>query len=199
MNEVKLQIDGKEVKAREGMTVFQAARDAGISVPALCYDDRLEPYGACRLCCVEIGTAPRNRLVVSCVYPVENGLRVDTRSERVIQTRKLLLELLLARAPGAKVLKDLAQEYGARADRFQKDAHFCIACGLCVRYCAEVKKANAVSFVSRGVTREVMFVPEVSPRTCPSCQECFELCPTNVARTNFLMAQALTFADQGKC
>jgi bidirectional [NiFe] hydrogenase diaphorase subunit len=198
MSEITLTIDGRTVMARPGMTVFQAAREAGIAIPALCYDDRLEPYGACRLCCVEIGTAPKTRLVVSCVYPVENGLQVNTQSERVRSTRKVLLELLLARAPGAKVLKDLAQEYGARADRFEKEAHFCIACGLCVRYCAEVKKANAVSFISRGVTREIMFVPEIAARICPSCQECFAICPTNVARTNFLMAQAFTFAPEKK-
>jgi bidirectional [NiFe] hydrogenase diaphorase subunit len=195
MTEVTLQIDGREVKAETGMTLLEAAKSAGIFIPTLCYDDRLEPYGSCRVCSVEIGTPPKTRLVVSCVYPVENGLVVNTKSERVIRARRVLIELLLTRAPGAKVLKDLALEYRADAGRFEKDATFCIVCGLCVRYCAEVKKANAVSFVSRGVLRETMFVPEIAAKACPPCQECFELCPTNVARANFLLAQALTFGD----
>jgi bidirectional [NiFe] hydrogenase diaphorase subunit len=194
MAEVTLEIDGREVKAQTGMTILQAARSIGIEIPALCYDDRLEPYGGCRVCSVEIGKAPKTRIVASCVYPVENGLVVNTKSERVIRARRVLTELLLTRAPGAKVLKDLAAEYQADPERFEKDATFCIVCGLCVRYCAEVKKANAVSFVSRGVLREIMFVPEIASKTCPPCQECFEICPTNVARSNFLLAQALTFS-----
>ncbi len=193
MAEVTLQIDGKEVKAKTGMTLLEAAKSVGIHIPALCYDERLEPYGGCRVCSVEIGTAPKTRLVASCVYPVENGLVVNTRSERVMRARRVLTELLLTRAPGAKPLKDLAAEYDANPERFEKDATFCIVCGLCVRYCAEVKKANAVSFVSRGVLREIMFVPEIADKACPPCQECFAICPTNVARSNFLLSQALTF------
>src|SRR4030042_2552831 len=150
MSEILLKIDGKEVKAKEGMTVLEAARSAGISIPTLCHHEKLEPYGACRLCLVEIGTPPRTRLVTSCVYPAADGLVGTPRSERVIQTRKMLLELLLARAPGAKIIKDLAEEYGVVKARLRRTATFCILCGLCVRYCAEIKKADAIGFIGRG-------------------------------------------------
>jgi len=196
MKEITLQIDGQAVKAREDMTVLQAARRVGIAIPTLCYHEKLEPYGACRLCSVEIGTAPQTRLVASCVYPAENNLVVNTRTERVTKVRKVLLELLLTLAPGSKIIKDLALEYGADANRFKKDTSFCILCGLCVRYCSEVKKANTISFVSRGVGREVMFIPEIAAKECPSCQECFALCPTNVLEANFKLAQALMFTDE---
>jgi NADH dehydrogenase/NADH:ubiquinone oxidoreductase subunit G len=142
---------------------------------------------------VEIGTPPRTRLVASCVYPVADGLVVKTRSERVIQTRKMLLELLLARAPGAKIIKDLAGEYGVTKARLRKTATFCILCGLCVRYCAEIKKADAIGFIGRGIEREVMFIPEIATESCPSCRECFPLCPTGVLESNFRLVQSLLF------
>ncbi len=92
MSEILLQIDGKEVKAAEGMTVLQAARGAGIAIPTLCFHEKLEPYGGCRLCIVELESRGSTRLVVSCVYPVEKNLVVRTRSEKVDRIRKMILE-----------------------------------------------------------------------------------------------------------
>jgi NAD-dependent dihydropyrimidine dehydrogenase PreA subunit len=80
----------------------------------------------------------------------------------VVKTRKIFLEQFLAHAPDAPVLQDLAQEYGAHKDRFEKEPSFCILCGLCVRYCAEVKKKNAIGFGDKGVTREISFIPELA-------------------------------------
>lgn len=193
MKEVALEIDGREVKAEEGMTILEAAKSAGIDIPTLCYHEKLELYGACRICSVEATTGRRTRLVTACVYPVEEGLKVQTRTERVIKIRKMLLELMLARAPTAKRIQDLAHEYGVEKVRFKKESAFCILCGLCVRYCAEVKQKNAITFIGRGIEREVMFIPEIASQECPSCQECFDLCPTDGLRSNFLLAQALTF------
>ena len=193
MERITLNIDDKEVTGEKDRTVLEVARSVGIDIPTLCYHEKLEPYGACRLCLVEIGTPPRTRLVTSCVYPVADGLVVKTRSERVIQTRKTLLELLLARAPGAKIIKDLAEEYGVTKARLRRTATFCILCGLCVRYCAEVKKADAVGFIGRGIEREVMFIPEIATASCPPCRECFPLCPTGVLEGNFMLAQGLLF------
>src|SRR4030042_2318695 len=150
MKRITLNIDDKEVTGEDGMTILEVARDAGINIPTLCYHEKLEPYGACRLCLVEIGTPPRTRLVTSCVYPAADGLVVKTRSEREIQTRKMLLELLLARAPGAKIIKDLAEEYGVVKARLRRTATFCILCGLCVRYCAENKKNRRLGIICRG-------------------------------------------------
>jgi len=193
MSEIRLQIDGKEVTAKEGMTVLSAARSAGISIPTLCHHEKLEPFGGCRICIVEADVGGGARLVVSCVHPVEENLVVRTRSEKVDRIRKNLLELLLAHAPDSPQLQDLAREYGADKDRYEKEASFCIHCGLCVRYCAEVKKKNAVGFVDRGIRKEISFIPEIASKVCNDCKECFPLCPTSYLQAAFVLTEALAF------
>ena len=191
MSEILLQIDGKEVKAREEMTVLEAAQSAEISIPTLCYHEKLEPYGGCRLCTVEVEIRGWTKLVAACLYPIEENLIVRTRTEKVDRIRKMILELLLAHAPDALVLQDLAQEYGADRDRFEKEASFCIHCGLCVRYCAEVKKKYAVGFVDRGTRKEISFIPEIASKECWDCKECFPLCPTSALQAAFVLTKAL--------
>ena len=193
MSEFILQIDGKGVKATPGMTVLEAARGAGISIPTLCHHEKLEPFGGCRVCIVEVESRGWTKLVVSCVYPVEDALIVRTRSEKIDKIRKTILELLLAHAPESPILQDLAQTYGADRQRFEKEASFCIHCGLCVRYCAEVKKKNAVGFVDRGIRKEICFIPEVASRECNDCKECFPLCPTSYLQAAFVLTEALAF------
>jgi bidirectional [NiFe] hydrogenase diaphorase subunit len=193
MSEILLQIDGKEVKAQEGMTLLEAARNAGISIPTLCYHEKLEPFGACRLCIVEIESRGWTRIVVSCVYLVEKNLVVRTRSEKVDRIRKMIIELLLAHAPDAFELQDLAKAYGADRNRFEKEASFCIHCGLCVRYCAEVKMKNAVGFVDRGIRKEISFIPEIASQECWNCKECFPLCPTEALQAAYVLVEALAF------
>jgi NADH dehydrogenase/NADH:ubiquinone oxidoreductase subunit G len=192
MSEVILQIDGKQVKARTGLTVLEAAQQAGIVIPTLCHHEKLEPYGACRMCLVEVEAGGRTRLVVSCVYLVEQDLVVRTRSEKIDSIRKIILELLLAHAPDSPKLLDLAQEYGADRDRFEQEASFCIHCGLCVRYCAEVKKKHAVGFVDRGIRKEISFIPEIAAKECWDCKECFPLCPTSALQAAYVLTTALT-------
>jgi len=191
MSEITLEIDGRKVQAKEGMTILEAAQSVGIYIPTLCHHEKLEPYGACRICTVEIEARGRTNLVAACLYPVEQNLVVRTRSEKVDKTRKMLLELMLAHAPDAPKLQDLAQEYGADKGRFEKESSFCILCGLCVRYCAEVKKKNAIGFVDRGTRREVIFIPEIASRECEDCKECFPLCPTEALQATFLLTKAL--------
>jgi NADH dehydrogenase/NADH:ubiquinone oxidoreductase subunit G len=191
VSEILLQIDGKEVKAREGMTILEAAQSAGIPIPTLCHHGELEPYGACRICIVEAEVGGWTRLVASCVYLVEENLVVRTRSEKVDRNRKTILELLLAHAPDSPQLQDLAREYGADKDRFDKEASFCIHCGLCVRYCAEVKKKNAVGFVGRGIRKEISFIPEIASKECWDCKECFPLCPTSALQAAYVLTEAL--------
>ena len=193
MSEILFHIDGKEVKATQGMTVLEAARSAGISIPTLCFHEKLEPFGACRLCIVEVESRGSARLVVSCVYPAEKNIIVKTRSEKIDRIRKMILELLMAHAPDAFVLQDLAKEYGADRDRFEKEPSFCIHCGLCVRYCNEIKKKNAVGFVDRGIRKEISFVPEIAAKECWNCKECFPLCPTEALQAAYVLAQALAF------
>ncbi|ABC78910.1 2Fe-2S iron-sulfur cluster-binding protein [Syntrophus aciditrophicus] len=191
MSEILLQIDGKEVRAEKGMTILEAAKSAGIFIPTLCHHEKLEPFGACRLCIVELESRGSSRLVVSCVYPVENNLVVRTRSEKIDRIRKMILELLLAHAPDSFVLEELAREYGADRNRFEKEASFCIHCGLCVRYCAEVKKKNAIGFVDRGIRKEISFIPEIAAKECMACKECFPLCPTEALQAAFVLTMGL--------
>jgi len=191
MSDILLQIDGKKVRARDGMTILEAAQSAGISIPTLCHHEKLEPYGACRICIVEVEVGGWTRLVVSCVYLVEGDLVVRTRSEKVDRNRKTILELLLAHAPDSLELQDLAQEYGADRDRFEKEASFCIHCGLCVRYCAEIKKKNVVGFVDRGIRKEISFIPELASVECWNCKECFPLCPTSALQAAYVLTEAL--------
>ncbi|MBW1797159.1 MAG: (2Fe-2S)-binding protein [Deltaproteobacteria bacterium] len=193
MSKIRLQIDGKEVTARKGMTVLEAAQSVGIFIPTLCHHEKLEPFGGCRICIVEVEVRGLTKLVVSCVYLVEENLVVRTRSEKIDRIRKTLVELLLAHAPDSPPLQDLAVEYGADKDRFEKEASFCIHCGLCVRYCAEVKKKNAVGFVDRGIRKEISFIPEIASKECNSCKECFPLCPTSYLQAAFVLIEALSF------
>jgi NADH dehydrogenase/NADH:ubiquinone oxidoreductase subunit G len=191
MSEITLRIDGKEVVAREGMTLLAAAQSAGISIPTLCHHEKLEPYGGCRICVVEAEVGGSTMLVAACSYPVEENLEVKTRSEKIDRIRKTLLELMLAHAPDSPQLQDLAGEYGADRDRFEKEASFCIHCGLCVRYCAEVKKKNAVGFVDRGIRKEISFIPEIAVVECNDCKECFPLCPTSYLQAAFVLTESL--------
>lgn len=195
MSEINLQIDGKQVKANEGMTVLDAAKQAGIHIPTLCHHEKLEPYGGCRMCTVEVESRGRSKLVVGCLYPVEPDLIVHTRSVKVDRCRKLILEFLLAHAPDSPELKELAKDYGAKTDRFDKDPMFCILCGLCVRYCNEVKKKNVISFVDCGGKREINFIPELAAKECWDCKECYPLCPTSYLQATYHLTQAIAFPN----
>ena len=203
MNEVTLIINDEEVKAEKGMTILEAARSVGIDIPTLCHHDKLAPYGACRLCTVEITRGQRSRLVASCAYPVEDGLVVKTESDPVIRGRKMLLELMWARAPGAQPIRNYGMKYGISGvqairrygisdtsiTKFEIEPTFCILCGLCVRYCAEVKKKHAIGFIGRGIEREVVFFPEIARNECPNCEECYPLCPTGALPSNYALIQ----------
>ncbi len=192
MSEINLQIDGKDVVANEGMTVLAAASAAGISIPTLCVHESLEPFGGCRLCIVEVEVNGWSRIVVSCVYTVAAGLIVRTRSDKIDRIRKVILELLMAHAPHSPSLAEFAAEYGANPDRFGHDSSFCVHCGLCVRYCAEVKKLDAVGFIDRGPKKEICFVPEIASKVCDDCMECFPLCPTSYLQAAYVLVDSLT-------
>ena len=192
MSQIVLEINGKEVKADEGMMILEAARRAGINIPTLCHHEKLEPYGACRLCIVEVESGGRSKIVVSCVYPAWHNLVVTTRSEKIDRIRKMILELLLAHAPDSFIIEELAKEYGADKNRFDKEPSFCIHCGLCVRYCAEVKQKNAVGFIDRGIRKEIAFIPEIAAKECWDCRECFPLCPTEALQAAYMLVEALS-------
>lgn len=196
-------IDDREVEVRQGATILEAAQSIGIDIPTLCHHEKLSPYGACRLCIVEIIRGQRSRLVTSCVYIVEDGLIVKTESEQVVKIRKMLLELMWARAPGVQPLVNYGMRYGisgleskgnyelsgASETKFEVEPNFCILCGLCVRYCAEVKGKNAIGFIGRGTEREVMFFPEIASKECADCKECFAICPTGALPPHYALIE----------
>lgn len=179
----ELTINGIPVNIDEGTTVLEACRFLGIEVPTLCYMDGLSSYGACRLCTVEVdeneskGKRKRTRLVASCSYPVRQGLAVRTDSKRVIQIRKMLVELLVARSPNSKTLQDLASSMGINKIRFKFENEDCILCGLCVRMCAEQMNGGAIGFSGRGIIRNVSTPFRLSSEVCRNCGACMYVCP----------------------
>jgi bidirectional [NiFe] hydrogenase diaphorase subunit len=180
---VTLKINGRTIQAEEGTMVRTAARDNNIQIPGLCDEEAVAPYGACRLCLAEVTTAKgRKRLVTSCLYPVEEGLVVETESERIAQHRRILIELLLARCPESDVIKKMAEDLGVTRPRFQphKGNNKCILCALCTRVCREVVGVSAISLARRGVARE-MTTPfdENFSEACIGCGSCSLICPTD--------------------
>ncbi len=171
-------IDGQEVSIREReQTLLQLATGLGIHIPTLCHHPALSPYGACRLCLVEVKKGKRVKLVTACLYPAEGGIEVDTRSEKVLKTRRMIMELLLARCPDAQPLQHLAAQLGVHDTRFRKKYDDCILCGLCVRVCQERMGRSAINFAHRGAKRQVLPPFAVPNEVCQTCGACYSICP----------------------
>jgi Coenzyme F420-reducing hydrogenase, beta subunit len=183
MNEVTLEIDGRKIKVEKGLTILEAAKGIGINIPTLCYHPLVAPFGACRLCSVEVEKQGKKNIVTSCVYPVEEGLVVNTKSPEVIKVRKMIIELLMARCPNVKIIQDLAQEYGIKETRFELEDETCVLCGLCTRICEERVGVSATNFIGRGVNRMIEGPLEDHLGTnlsdmCIGCGACAYVCPT---------------------
>jgi bidirectional [NiFe] hydrogenase diaphorase subunit len=179
---VNITINGRQIQTEEGKTILDAARKHNINIPTLCANEAVAPYGACRLCLVEIKTSRgRERLVTSCIYLVEEGLTVQTDTERIQKIRKMLIELLLARCPDAEEIQQLAKDFGVGKTRFveQSGNNKCILCANCARTCEEVVGVSAISLTKRGVERELTtpFGEDFSD-VCIGCGSCAYSCPT---------------------
>ena len=177
---VTLTIDGREVQAEAGKAILEVARDNNIYIPALCYHEGVVAYGACRLCMVEVSKGGRERLVASCLYPVEEELVVRTDTAKVNNVRRMVTELLLARCPDSEVLQDLANQLGIDKTRFtpEEGNHKCILCALCTRACQEVVGVSAISLVNRGVNRQMATPFYAFSDACIACGSCAYICPT---------------------
>ena len=182
---ISLTVNGLAVQVEEGSTLLEAARFLGFPIPTLCYNDGLSPYGACRLCVVEIGEGPRAKLVSSCTYPATEGLKVRTASERVVRARRMILELLLGSCPQSKTVQDLAAAHGVRQQRFRQEYEDCILCGLCVRMCAEQMMAKAIGFRGRGENRSIGTPFDIQSDVCRLCGACMYICPACQLRCTF--------------
>ena len=181
----KLTINGIPIEVPQGDTVLEAIHFLGIEVPTLCHRPDLSPYGACRLCVVEVGDGPRATLVSSCTHPAVDGMRVRTASRRVLRARKMTIELLLGTCPQSKTIQDLAAKHGVRQQRFRQEHEDCILCGLCVRMCKEQMAAGAIGFQGRGEQRRIGTPFDESSEVCRLCGGCQYVCPACSLRCTY--------------
>ena len=176
---IPILIDGKMVQTEQGAPIIEAARRAGIFIPTLCYHEAIKPYGACRLCMVEVVQKKQRRLVTSCNFPVEPGMEVFTDTAKIRKIRRMIVELLLARCPDVPLLQTMARQMGVRSSNLKKKGDKeCILCGLCVRFCEEVVGVGAIGLANRGIEREVTTPFKVSSDVCIGCGSCTYICPT---------------------
>lgn len=182
---INLKINGIPVSLDEGTTILEAAQFLGFPIPTLCHMEGLSPYGACRLCVVEIGEGAKSKLVSSCTYPIEEGMRVRTATSRVVRARKMVLELLLASCPQSKVIQDLASAHDVRQQRFKQEYEDCILCGLCARMCAEQMMAHAIGFQGRGDHRTLGTPFDIKSEQCRLCGGCMYICPACQLRCTY--------------
>lgn len=173
-------IDGVDVKVEEGATILDAAREAGIWIPTLCYNPAVTALAACRLCMVELDRGKRKQLVTSCNYPVRRDITVSVTSERAVRARRGVMELLIARAPESEELKDLARKMGIEGTPYPtvtESQRNCILCGLCTSVCEEVMGCSAIGFAGRGVDRAVATPFRMASDECIACGACAFVCP----------------------
>jgi len=182
---VNIILNGLPVKVEEKTTLLEAAQFYGFPIPTLCHMEGLSPYGACRLCVVEIGEDNNTRLVTSCTYPVEENLIVRTATEKVIKARKMIIELLLASCPQSKIIQDIASAHNVRQQRFRQEYEDCILCGLCVRVCEEQMMAKAIGFQGRGESRKIGTPFNIKSEECRLCGGCIYICPACQLRCTY--------------
>jgi len=175
---IELTLNGERIEAEESTTILQVAAAHGIWIPTLCYHEGLPPYGACRMCVVEVTQRGRTRLESACTRPVEAGMAVRTDTEEIREYRRLIAELLLARCPDSERIRELAREVGATETRFEPLDEDCVLCGLCVRACQDAIGVSAISFMNRGMERKVGTPFSINSDVCVGCGACAQVCPT---------------------
>jgi bidirectional [NiFe] hydrogenase diaphorase subunit len=173
---INFTIDGQPVQAKPGWTIMETARHYHINIPTLCYHPAVKPWGSCRLCVVEVRYGKRGKVMPSCLNPPIEELEVFTNSERVLNVRRWVLEMLLA----SREVKKLAAEYGVTSTRFPitNPEEECLRCGRCVAVCDEVVGVRALTFGSRGVKKVLETPYRVPNNACIGCGCCVSVCPT---------------------
>ncbi len=216
----KITLDGEQIEFSPGETVYEVATRAGKTVPTLCYDPRLEAFGSCRLCVVEV--AGQRTPVASCTTQAEDGMEVTTASAKVEGLRRTLLELVASenrevavdalRGVASQELGTLVEQYDACCGRFAgaqsgasrpddpnpfilRDYDLCISCYRCVRVCAEQEGDYAISVANRGFATQITveFGGHLQDSACTFCGQCVQTCPTGALADK----KALRFAGDG--
>ncbi|MDH3960009.1 MAG: molybdopterin-dependent oxidoreductase, partial [Desulfuromonadales bacterium] len=197
---VNLTIDGKQVTVSKAATIYEAAKEAGIHIPVLCYAKKLLPYGACRVCLVEVEQM-KGRLIPSCTTPVSEGMVVITTSDEIKKVRKTVMEFLLVNhvldcpvcdKGGECDLQDLAYEFESISNRFEgekfdlptdevnplieRNMNRCVLCGKCVRVCDEIVGYGSYSFINRGFETKIATAYDRG-LDCEFCGQCLSMCP----------------------
>jgi len=180
---IEVVIDGTKVEVEPGTPILAAAHQAGVAIPSLCNSELVEPYGACRVCSVEIEERGKRKVVTACNYPVRGPLEVFTTSERTMATRKVVFEMMLARWPNVPIVKTMAKAAGVSSPRMghpqrNDDPNACILCGLCVRLCREGVWHNVLAFEGRGTSRKVVMPFGPQEKHCVGCGACASISPT---------------------
>lgn len=180
---VAFQVEGRAYEGCYGDSLLTELRKHGYEVPSLCHHEAVSPYGACRLCLVEIKKGRKRRVTTSCNYPVQAGIEVGLDTPAVQQHRKLVLQLLLAKAPKAVQVRELAEQYDVHGTPFaireSDQDNACILCGLCSRVCAEVVEAHAIDFSGRGLAKRMVSPYDETAEACIGCGACVVVCPTD--------------------
>jgi heterodisulfide reductase subunit A len=186
MTTVKFTINGQPVEGEKGEPVLEVAGRYNIEIPTLCYHKALLPYGACRLCVVELVAGGRGRLVAACTHPAEEGLSVRTDSDTVRRNRRVVMELILTQCPDSPEILEMAGKLGVDRTRFRSfkedPEDRCILCGLCVRMCAERMGQSAIGFTDRGYKRKVKPPFDTQSEVCQTCGACAFICPTKTIK-----------------
>ena len=177
---VNLTINEKKLEVADGMTVLEAAKQAGIEIPTMCHSPELTPYGACRLCLVEVNRNGRSAVTTSCNCIAEEGMRIQTDTPAVVQDRRVMADLILSRCPEVPAVQRMAISLGVEKPSYttENEKEDCILCGMCVRACDEKAQQHVLGFVGRGPDRQVTTAFNVRSEVCDTCNQCIEYCPT---------------------
>jgi NADH dehydrogenase/NADH:ubiquinone oxidoreductase subunit G len=180
--QVRVTVDGRGMHAERHEMLLGLLHRLGVDLPTLCHLEGLSPYGACRLCLVEVTRGDRTRVTTACNLPVEDGAVYTTASPTLSRLRRTAAELHLARCPDEPEIRRIARALGVRRTRLRPVGDTCILCGLCERVCREVVGASALGFEGRGTSRALASAYGEVPGECIGCGACSFVCPTGTIR-----------------